>query len=331
MCGRPWPTSTRRSWSTSRLSRRPADPCACWGTGPCAGSWSPPTSRVPRPVRGPPGWCSPTDWRWPRWRPFTPTRRPPSRRWPRRGQGGRGPRRPPTTTTCSGSPPGDRRVVGRAVRGPEPRALVEARSDQGRRRPRRQDGRRSPRSRQARRSDGRRHPGADPGQRDRARVRPRHPPASRARVGAEGPRQHAGRPDLRHRRATLHGLRRPDPGGPAARAPPRARHDRGRHGGRRRRRRRGRPQGRPRLARHGLRRPGGDPAQGRRPAGRAVAADAERGHDARAVQDRLPGRDRLGLRADRLLAVQRRLRPADHGGAADLVARGVEPRRLPTA
>ncbi len=54
-----------------------------------------------------------------------------------------------------------------------------------------------------------------------------------------------------------------------------------------------------------------DPAQGRRPARRSVAPDAERRHHARPVEDGLPGRDRRGLRADRLLAVQRPLRPAD--------------------
>ena len=42
---------------------------------------------------------------------------------------------------------------------------------------------------------------------------------------------------------------------------------------------------------------------------RPVAADAQRGDDARPEQDRLPGRDRRRLRADRLLAVQRPLRP----------------------
>ena len=58
-----------------------------------------------------------------------------------------------------------------------------------------------------------------------------------------------------------------------------------------------------------LRRPRRGLPQGRRPAGRPVAADAERRHDARPEQDRLPGRDRRGLRADRLLALQRALRP----------------------
>ena len=66
-----------------------------------------------------------------------------------------------------------------------------------------------------------------------------------------------------------------------------------------------------------LRRPRRDPAQGRRPARRSVAPAAQRRHDARPVEDRLPGRDRRGLRADRLLALQRALRPADPRRAAD--------------
>ena len=70
---------------------------------------------------------------------------------------------------------------------------------------------------------------------------------------------------------------------------------------------------------------GGDPVRRtgrrlparRRPAGRAVAGEARRRHDARPVQDRVPGRDRRALRAGRLLAVQRRVRPPDPGPAAD--------------
>ena len=53
------------------------------------------------------------------------------------------------------------------------------------------------------------------------------------------------------------------------------------------------------------RRPGrGLPAR-RRPAGRSVARHAQRRHDARPVEDGRPGRDRRGLRADRLPALQR--------------------------
>ena len=75
---------------------------------------------------------------------------------------------------------------------------------------------------------------------------------------------------------------------------------------------------------------GGVPAR-RRPAGRSVAGEDRRRDDARPIQVRLPGRDRLALRADRLLAVQRGLRPSDPGAAADQRTRGVEPQRLPPA
>ena len=74
----------------------------------------------------------------------------------------------------------------------------------------------------------------------------------------------------------------------------------------------------------------GVPAR-RRPAGRAMAGEALRRNHARPVEVGLPGRDRRGLRADRLLAVQRRLRPGDPGAAADQRARRVEPHRLPAA
>ena len=102
------------------------------------------------------------------------------------------------------------------------------------------------------------------------------------------------------------------------------------------RRRRGGDQGRggrgSRLAGDVVRRPGGDPAQGGRPAGRPVAPAAQRRHHARPVQDRVPGRDRRGLRADRLLAVQRPLRPADPRRAADRQQpRHLEPHRPPPA
>ena len=64
---------------------------------------------------------------------------------------------------------------------------------------------------------------------------------------------------------------------------------------------------------------------------RTVAADAQRRDDARAVEDRAPGRDRRGVRARRLLAVQRQVPHADLRGAADVVARRVEPARVPAA
>ena len=63
------------------------------------------------------------------------------------------------------------------------------------------------------------------------------------------------------------------------------------------------------LARAALRRPGRDlPAAADLLAG-PWRETAQRGHHARPVQDRVPGRDRLGLRADRLLALQRRTSP----------------------
>ena len=48
----------------------------------------------------------------------------------------------------------------------------------------------------------------------------------------------------------------------------------------------------------------------------AVARHAQRGHDARPVEDRAPGRDRRGLRADRLPPLQRRVHDADLRRAA---------------
>ena len=84
---------------------------------------------------------------------------------------------------------------------------------------------------------------------------------------------------------------------------------------------RGAEGGRAGLAGAVLRRPGRGVPQGRRPARRPVAADAQRRHHARPEQDRLPGRDRRGLRADRLLALQRALRPADPGRAAGVQRR----------
>ena len=97
----------------------------------------------------------------------------------------------------------------------------------------------------------------------------------------------------------------------------------------RRRRRQGR---RPGVARAVLRRPRRHPAQGRRAALRPVARAAQRGDDARPEQDRLPGRDRRRLRAHRLLALQRPLRPADPRGAAAAQRQGhLEPHRPPPA
>ena len=60
-------------------------------------------------------------------------------------------------------------------------------------------------------------------------------------------------------------------------------------------------------------------------------ADAQRRDDARPVEDRAPGRDRRGLRADRLLALQRRVHGADLRGAADLAPGHLEPDGAPPA
>ncbi len=85
------------------------------------------------------------------------------------------------------------------------------------------------------------------------------------------------------------------------------------------------------MGQHPVRRTrGGVPAR-RRSAGRPVAGKALRRNHARPVEVGLSGRDRRGLRADRLLAVQRRFRPADFGTAADQHPRRVEPRRLSAA
>ena len=108
--------------------------------------------------------------------------------------------------------------------------------------------------------------------------------------------------------------------------PPRQRH-RGRRGRGHRRGRRGGAG----LAGDVLRRPGGDLPQGRRPAGRPVALHDQRGDDPGPVQVGVPGRDRRRLRADRLLAVQRALRPAAAGRAAGVGGRRVGPDGVPPA
>ena len=79
--------------------------------------------------------------------------------------------------------------------------------------------------------------------------------------------------------------------------PPRERQG-GRDGDRRRQR------GEDRLERDAVVVAGHGPAQGRGAAGRQVPPDAERRHHAQHEQDLPSGRDRLRLRADRLLALQ---------------------------
>ena len=69
----------------------------------------------------------------------------------------------------------------------------------------------------------------------------------------------------------------------------------------------------------------------RRASLRAVARHAARGDDARPVEDRSPGGDRRRGGGDRLLPLQHRVHAADLPGAADLVARRVEPPRVPAA
>ena len=93
----------------------------------------------------------------------------------------------------------------------------------------------------------------------------------------------------------------------------------------------GRGRGAARLGPLALRGPGGGLPQGGRPARHGAPAAGQRRHHAGAEQDRLPGRDRQRLRADRLPPVQRALRRADLPGAAGVVAGDVEPDGPPAA
>ena len=68
--------------------------------------------------------------------------------------------------------------------------------------------------------------------------------------------------------------------------------------------RRGREGGLAGVVRDRLGGAGRGAAPGRRPARRPLARHGQRRHHARPVEDGLPGRDRLRLRADRLLALQ---------------------------
>ena len=70
------------------------------------------------------------------------------------------------------------------------------------------------------------------------------------------------------------------------------------------------------LGRDPVRRPGRGLPQGGRPAGRPVARTLNAATMLGQSKTALPGRDRRGLRADRLLALQRRIRPPAPGRAA---------------
>ncbi|CAA9518530.1 MAG: Delta-1-pyrroline-5-carboxylate dehydrogenase, partial [uncultured Thermoleophilia bacterium] len=117
----------------------------------------------------------------------------------------------------------------------------------------------------------------------------------------------------------------------APRPPPRARR---RPPGRAGRGRPGHRGGRCRVARlepDAVGRPGRHLPPGRRAAGRAVAADPERGDHARPVEDGPSGRGRRRVRADRLPPLQRRVHVPDLRGAAGLLTGRLEPPGVPTA
>ena len=69
----------------------------------------------------------------------------------------------------------------------------------------------------------------------------------------------------------------------------------------------------------------------RRAARHDVALDAQRGDDAGPVEDGVPGGDRRGVRDDRFLAIQRRLRAGALRRAADQQPGRVERARVPAA
>ncbi len=155
-----------------------------------------------------------------------------------------------------------------------------------------------------------------PRERAQSRLRPRQRRASRA--GAEAGRAAEGRG-----RADGHGRRHPPDGEgrgarrrPAAQPPEPARRHAGSDGRRRQGRDQGRGRGRTGVAGDVVRGPRVDHPQGGRPAGRPMAFDHQRRHDARSVEDRVAGGDRLGVRADRLLAVQRALRTSRSCGSS---------------
>ena len=166
-----------------------------------------------------------------------------------------------------------------------------------------------PRAQGALTSHGCRHPRSRSRQRTRSRLRPREPRASspggrpgRAGFGAEGPAAH-------DRRQAGRGHGQGDHGAPAARAPQGARDAAQRLGRRGPVGRRGSQGGGSVVAVAVVRRPGRDPAQGGRAALRPVAREAQRRDDAGPVARRHTRPRSTRLRADRLLADQRPLRP----------------------
>ncbi len=87
----------------------------------------------------------------------------------------------------------------------------------------------------------------------------------------------------------------------------------------------------PRVVSLVVRRSCGGAAAGRRAPDNDVARHRQRGDDARPVEDRLSGRDRLRLRDHRFLALQRAFRPGAARRAADQRPHHVEPARVPGA
>ncbi len=173
-------------------------------------------------------------------------------------------------------------------------------------------------------------PNATAGERADSQLRSRNSRARRAQGAArlDGGRAHR-HPDRRKRTRDPH--RRDHERRDAARAPARAGRvapcDHGARGpGDRRRRARARRLGK--LAIRGAR---GRLSARRGAALHPLAGHAQRRHDARPVEDGVPGRGGCGVRARRLLALQRALRGDALRGSADQRSRHVEPDGLPSA